>query len=151
MKKLLFPILIFLATLCTQSLFAQQQNLEYTGAKAKLSKYKAVYTLTSSDDKHIAHLLKNMQSALLDPRLKGKIKLELVVYSDGVRIYEKTGPFEVQLKELQKAGVILAQCENSIIARHIDKNTLFSFISYVPSAQGEIIIRGADKWVIIQP
>lgn len=151
MKKLSILFFILLTTLCIQPLFAQQQNAEYAGAKAKLSKYKAAYTLTTSDDKHITHLLKNIQNALLDPRLKGKLKLELIVYSEGYKIYEKTGPYEKQLKELQDKGLILTQCENSIKARNIDKNTLFPFISYVPSAQGEIIIRGADQWVIIQP
>ena len=151
MRKLLLPILFILTILCTQSLFAQQQNDVYTGAKPKLSKYKAAYTLTTSDDKHIIHLLKNMKNALLDPRLKGKLKLELIVYSEGYKIYEKKGPYEELLKELLNMGVILTQCENSIIVRKIDKNTLFPFVSYVPSAQGEIIIRGADKWVIIQP
>ncbi len=151
MKKLLFPFLLFLTTFCFQPLLAQQPNAEYIGAKAKLGKYKAAYTLTTNDDKHIIHLLKNMQNALSDPRLKGKLKLELIVYSEGYKIYEKTGPYEAQLKQLLDMGVILTQCENSIIARKIDKKTLFPFISYVPSAQGEIIIRGADKWVIIQP
>ena len=151
MRKLLLPILFILTIVCTQSLFAQQQNDLYTGAKAKLSKYNAAYTLTTSDDKHIIHLLKNMKNALLDPRLKGKLKLELIVYSEGYKIYEKAGPYEEQLKELKDMGVILTQCENSIIVRKIDKKTLFPFVSYVPSAQGEIIIRGADKWVIIQP
>lgn len=151
MKKSLLPILLFLTSICTLPLFAQQQNDEYTGAKAKLKKYKALYVLSSNNDKDITHLLKNMRNALLDPRLKGKLKLELIAYGDGFRVYEKAGPFEAQLKELKEMGVILAECENTMIARHIDKNTLFPFISYVPSANGEIIIRGADKWVVVQP
>ncbi len=92
-----------------------------------------------------------MRNALLDPRLKGKLKLELIAYGDGFRVYQKAGPFEAQLKELREMGVILAECENTMIARKTDKNTLFPFVSYVPSANGEIIIRGADKWVVIQP
>lgn len=144
-------MLLFTTTLFAQPLFAQEPNGEYTGAKAKLSKYKALYALNSGDEKHIDHVLKNMMNALLDPRLKGKVKLELVVFGEGYKVYEKTGPFEAKLKELQKMGVILAQCENSIKARNIDKNTLFPFIGYVPSANGEIIIRGADKWVVLQP
>ncbi len=155
MKRLLLPILFSLTTLCSLPLLAQQkqlqQNDEFTGAKPKLSKYKAIYVLSSNDEKHVTHLLKNMRNALLDPRLKGKLKLELVVYGEGFSVYNKTGPYEEQLKELKKMGVILAQCQNSIIARKIDTTTLFPFISYVPSAQGEIIIRGADKWVVIQP
>ena len=86
MKKSIFPILLLLTTICTLPLFAQQPNDEYTGAKAKLKKYKALYVLSSNDDKEIAHLLKNMRNALLDPRLKEKLKLELIAYGDGFRV-----------------------------------------------------------------
>ncbi len=156
MKRFLIPILFSLFTFCaTLPLFAQQlkeqQNKEFTGANPKLSKYKVLYVLSSNDEKHVTHLLKNMRNALSDPRLKGKLELELVVFGEGFSVYNKTGPYEAQLKELKELGVILAQCQNSITARNIDKATLFPFISYVPSAQGEIIIRAADKWVVIQP
>ncbi len=151
MKKSLLPILILLTTLCNKPLFAQQQNDEYTGAKANLRHYKALYVLNTNDDKRIDYILRKMQNAFLDPRLKGKLSLELIAYGDGVRVFEKNSPFEKQLKELKKMGVILAECENTVMARHIDKNTLFPFTSYVPSATGEIIIRGSDEWVVMQP
>ncbi|MES2418280.1 MAG: DsrE family protein [Bacteroidota bacterium] len=151
MKKSLLPILIFFITLCGPPLFAQQHKDEFTGAKAHLKSYKALYVLNNGDEKHINGTLRNMRNALADPRLKGKLTLELIAFGDGVKVYDKIGPFEAQLQELQKKGVILAQCENTLRERHIDKSTLFPFISYVPSGNGEIIIRGADGWVIVHP
>ena len=68
---------------------------------------------------------------------------------DGVKVYDKTGPFESRLKDLLQKGVILAQCENTLRERKIDKNTLFPFISYVPSGNGEIIIRHYEGWAIV--
>ena len=56
-----------------------------------------------------------------------------------------------QLKDLQSKGVLLALCENTVRKKHIDKNTLYPFISYVPSGNGEIIIRGAEEWVLVHP
>lgn len=134
-----------------QPLFAQQQKEEFTGAKARLKGYKALYVLNNGEEKHINSTLRNIRNVLADPRLKGKLILELIVFGDGVKVYDKAGPFEAQLVELQKQGLLLAQCENTLRERKIDKNTLFPFISFVPSGNGEIIIRGADKWVIVHP
>jgi hypothetical protein len=131
--------------------FAQTKQTAFTGAKASLKSYKALYVLNNGDEKKITGTLRNIKNALEDPRLKGKLEIELIVFGDGVRVYEKTGPFEQTLKDLQAKGVILAQCENTIKERHIDKSALFPFISYVPSANGEIIIRQYQGWAIVHP
>nr|WP_294896153.1 DsrE family protein [uncultured Pedobacter sp.] len=151
MKKIFFFFFAFVLITSVQPLFAQQQHEVFTGAKAHLKSYKALYVMNNADENKIKGTLRNMQNALEDPRLKGKITLELIAFGDGVQVYDKTGPFEEQLKALQKSGVVLAQCENTIRERHIYKSTLFPFISYVPSGNGEIIIRGAQGWVIVHP
>jgi len=43
-----------------------------------------------------------------DPRLKGKLYIELICFGDGAAVYMKSGIFEQQLKNLQDKGVILA-------------------------------------------
>jgi intracellular sulfur oxidation DsrE/DsrF family protein len=63
----------------------------------------------------------------------------------------KSGAYEQQLKDLADKGVMLAQCSNTVRERKIDKNDLFSFISYVPSGNGEIILRHYDGWAIVHP
>lgn len=151
MKKLsIFLILVVLAILAKPAI-AQQLAAPFTGAKASLKNYKALYVLNNGAEKKISGTLRNIKNALEDPRLKGKLEIELIVFGDGVKVYEKTGPFEHTLKDLQAKGVILAQCENTINERHIDKSTLFPFISYVPSANGEIIIRQYQGWAIVHP
>ena len=93
-----------------------------------------------------------MQNALNDPRLKGKLDMELVVYGGANVVYRKSNPqFEKQLQELQKQGVILAMCENTMIKRSIKREQLFPFVSYVPTANGELIIRQQDGWAIVRP
>ncbi|GAA4314981.1 DsrE family protein [Compostibacter hankyongensis] len=132
----------------TKSAHAQDS---FHGATARLKKYKAIYVLDESDDKKIRGTLRNIGNALNDPRLKGKLEVELIAFGDGVTVYQKSGPYESLLKDLQAKGVILAQCDNTIRERHIDKNTLFSFISYVPSGNGEIIIRQQQGWAMVHP
>lgn len=151
MKKLsIFLILVVLAILVKPAI-AQQLAAPFTGAKASLKNYKALYVLNNGDEKKISGTLRNIKNALEDPRLKGKLEIELIVFGEGVKVYEKTGPFKQTLQDLQAKGVILAQCENTIKERHIDKSTLFPFISYVPSANGEIIIRQYQGWAIVHP
>ena len=123
----------------------------FTGAQAVKKTYKAIYQLNTDDEKKIKGTLKNIENALEDSRLKGKVQIELIVHGGGVALYMKNGPYEQELQELLRKGVILAQCENTMRERKIEKEQLWPFVSYVPSANGEMIIREADGWAYIHP
>lgn len=130
---------------------AQEHAEVFTGAKPALNEYKALYVLNSGDEKQMTATLRNIKNALEDPRLKGRLHVELIVFGDGVKVYDKTGNFEASLKDLQSRGVRLAQCENTIRERKINKESLFPFISYVPSGNGEIILRHYEGWAVVHP
>ncbi|MDR6809621.1 intracellular sulfur oxidation DsrE/DsrF family protein [Dyadobacter sp. BE34] len=123
----------------------------FKGAQATKKMYKAIYQLNSDDDKKIKVTLKNIQNALDDPRLKGKVQIELIVHGGGVALYMKDGPYQAELMALLNRGVILAQCENTLRERKIDKEELWPFVSFAPSANGELIIRQAEGWAYIHP
>ena len=124
---------------------------EFKGAKTTKVRYQAVYQLNSDSENSIKGTLRNIQNALDDVRLKGKLDVELVVHGAGVAVFQKDGPYEEPLKALQKRGVILAMCENTMRERKISRDVLFPFISYVPSGNGELIIRQQEGWAIIHP
>ena len=63
----------------------------------------------------------------------------------------KTKPYEDTVKTLQDQGVILAMCENTMRERKISRDELFPFISYVPSGNGELIIRQQEGWAFMHP
>jgi len=146
--KILFVLLLFCPI---KNLFGQDLNSSFKGAIPSLNHYRALYFLDDSDTRKVRMTLRNINNALEDPRLKGKVEIELVAFSDGYNLFKKSGNFENQLLELQKKGVILAQCENTLKERKVDKSTLFNFIGFVPSGNGEIIIRGQEGWSIIHP
>ncbi|GAB2698752.1 hypothetical protein GCM10027037_23870 [Mucilaginibacter koreensis] len=152
MKKLIQALAIVTAMLVFKPAIAQTTNpAAFTGAQPKLKSYNALYIINSNDEKRIRATLRNLNNALEDPRLKGKLHVELIAFGDGVATYQKTGPFEQTLKDLQAKGVILAQCSNTVKERNIDKGTLFDFISYVPSGNGEIILRQYEGWATVHP
>lgn len=151
MKTIRFVLLGLATMFMAQHAKSQSSQQSFTGAKATLQHYKALYVIDVDDAKKIAGTLRNINNALEDPRLKGKLEVELIAFGSGVAVYEKSGSFEKALQSLQAKGVLLAQCENTIRERHIDKNTLFPFISYVPSGNGEIIIRGSQGWAVVHP
>jgi hypothetical protein len=152
MKKVSLLLLAFATILFVKPTHAQSADQKkFSGATATLKHYKALYILDEDDTKKITGTLRNINNALEDPRLKGKLEVELIAFGNGVAAYEKSGTFEKTLQNLQAKGVLLAQCENTVRERHIDKNSLFPFISYVPSGNGEIIIRGAEGWVVVHP
>jgi intracellular sulfur oxidation DsrE/DsrF family protein len=151
MKKI--TIILFLALFCfTSKGFSQTIKPEhFQGATANLKSYKALYILDESNEKKMKGVLRNINNALDDPRLKGKLQVELVVFGDGVELFKKSNHYDTLLLALQKRGVILAQCENTIRKRKISKDELWPFISYVPSGNGEIIIRHYEGWAIVHP
>ncbi|WP_419800573.1 DsrE family protein [Mucilaginibacter sp.] len=150
MKKYTLILAAFALMLLAKPATAQT-NAVFTGAKPMLKSYNALYILNSNDDKKIKATLRNLDNALEDPRLKGKLHVELIAFGDGVSVFMKSNPYEETLKKLQDKGVILAQCSNTIHERKIDKNELFDFISYVPSGNGEIILREYEGWATVHP
>ena len=150
-KILLFMMPVLFICLSYSSSGQSAPTSEFTGAEATLQHYKALYILNQSDDKKIRGIIRNISNALEDPRLKGKLDVELVVFGDGVEIYRKANHYDTLLTVLQSKGVILAQCSNTVRERKINKDDLWPFISYVPSGNGEIIIRQSQGWVGVHP
>jgi len=131
-----------------------QQNAGSTnfhGAEATLKEYKALYILNQSDDKKMKAVLRNINNALEDPRLNGKLKVELIAFGDGVELFKKSNHFDTLLLKLKNKGVLFAQCENTMREKKISKDELWPFISYVPSGNGEIIIRQSQGWAVVHP
>jgi intracellular sulfur oxidation DsrE/DsrF family protein len=151
MKKYILIATVFALITFAKQACAQAEAVGFTGAQPKLDHYDALYVLNSSDDKKIRGTLRNMDNALEDPRLKGNLHMELIVFGDGVAVYMKSGAYEELLKKLLAKGVIIAECSNTIRERKIDKKDLFDFVSYVPSGNGEIILRHYEGWAVVHP
>ncbi|MBE7179389.1 MAG: DsrE family protein [Mucilaginibacter polytrichastri] len=151
MKKAHLMIMILMVIALAKSVSSQESQTTFSAAKATKKSYHALYVINTADEKHITGTLRNIKNALEDPRLTGKLQIELVAFGDGVAVYRKTGAFEQTLQDLKGRGVKLAQCENTIRERKIDKAELFDFIGYVPSGNGEIILRDAEGWAIVHP
>jgi uncharacterized protein len=152
MKKTTLVLMIVIGLLSVKT-FAQSTpgSANFHGAIANLKSYKALYILNSSDEKKIKGTLRNINNALEDQRLKGKLEVELIAFGDGVEVFKKANHYDTLLTNLQKKGVLLAQCENTIRERKISKEDLWPFISYVPSGNGEIIIRHYQGWATVHP
>jgi intracellular sulfur oxidation DsrE/DsrF family protein len=155
MKKI--SVLIFGLVLSATVLHAQtadkafDNNKAFTGAKATQKKYHAIYQLDNSDPKIIEKAIRNINNALADSRLAGKIEIELIAFGGGTEAYMKGGKYEEDLKALVQKGVIVAQCNNTLREKKISRDQLYDFIAIVPSGNGELIIRQAEGWSVIKP
>lgn len=152
MKHLLFAVvsLIFLG----QNLQAQDRiavNKNYTGAEATKSKYHVIYQMDQASPEIIKKAIRNINNLLDDPRLKGKVQIELVAFSGGTEAYKKGSEYEEALRKLVDKGVLVVQCLNTLKERKIEKTELFDFIGYVPTGNGELVIRASEGWVIVKP
>ena len=128
-----------------------QQNSRYTGATAARAQYKAIYQMDQASPEIIRKTIRNINNLLKDPRLKGKIQVEMVAFSGGTEAYRKNSEFEEGIRGLVEQGVIVAQCLNTLKERKIDKNELYDFLAYVPTGNGELVIRSGEGWTIVKP
>ncbi|GAB4037044.1 DsrE family protein [Spirosoma jeollabukense] len=152
MKKITYLFVLAFLSAVGSTMAQTNDASAFHGAQPTKERYKAVYQLNTADTNVIRHALANIQNALNDPRLKGKLDVELVVYSGAVAVYKKDKPyFEKEVTSLQKQGVIMAMCENTMRVRKISRDELFPVVSYVPTANGELIIREQEGWAIIRP
>lgn len=124
---------------------------DFHGATPDKGQYNVIFHLDTGGTPAIKKTLNNIENILHDPRLAGKLHVELIANSKGFDVYVKNNGFEEKLKHLQAQGVILAQCANTLKELHIDRKDLYSFISIVPSGMGEITIREAQGWAYIHP
>lgn len=149
---LALSLLFFSMTSCNEvTTNDKQNNKQLTEAENSVETYKALYVVNSIDDKRVKAALRNMNNVLGDPRLKDKLELQLIVFSDGVDIYKEGSPYYEDLKSLHEKGVTLSQCEKTLTQRNINKSELFPFVSYVPTGNGEIILRQYEGWAIVYP
>lgn len=155
MRKL-FPLIILLLTLgaCSKKIqpsALETENQKFDGAVAGRENYNAIYQLDTDDSKIVNKAFRNINNALEDRRLIGKLKIELVAFSAGTNVMLKGSPYEATLKSLLQKGVIIVQCNNSLIEQGLKREQLYPFIGVVPSGNGELIIRSAQGWAIIKP
>lgn len=131
---------------------ALEKNKAFSGAQAEEMNYKAIFQLDSSDPKIIAKTIRNINNVLADPRLEGKLEIEVITFSGGTQaLLKKNEQYREPFQQLIEKGVIVAQCENSLKEQNRTKDEFFEFVSFVPSGNGELIIRAKQGWVIVKP
>lgn len=128
-----------------------KQDTIFRPAEAPLARYNALYILNQSDEKIIRGLIGNIVNVLNDPRLKDKLHIELVAFGDGIELYRESNGYGLLLLPLMKSGVVFLQCINTLTSRNISRDELHPFVQYVPSANGEIILRQYEGWATIKP
>ena len=156
MKNIILLFSLILMSLHTNAQTKQTENklienAKFSGAVPHNKHYKAIYQLDSNNPDVVKKAFRNIKNVLNDPRLKGKIEVELITFSGGTEVMLKDSAYADDLKELIDKGVIVAQCNNSLEERKLKKEQLYDFIGYVPSGNGELVIRASEGWVIIKP
>ncbi len=147
LKTFMLAVILFIG----QTSFSQSKFKHSHTAVAKTKYYKAVYYINDSSAHKIKGTLQNIKNALEDPRLEGRLQVELVAFGDGVELFKKINKLDTVLLALQKKGVVLIECLNTIKAKNINKDELWPFISYVPTGNGEVIIKQAQGWSVMHP
>ena len=127
------------------------KNRDFTGATATLAQYRAIVQLDNNDPKVIEKAFRNTNNMLKDPRMAGKLQIELVTFAGGTEVVQKGSKYENDLKMLVEQGVIVGQCNNSLRERKLSRDQIYDFIAVVPSGAGEVVLRQAEGWSVLKP
>jgi intracellular sulfur oxidation DsrE/DsrF family protein len=136
MKKILFFFLI-----ATSSVLAQKID--------DGSKHKTVFQFVSGDtlsQKSLINNLKNFKEGW------PKSQVEVVFHGNGIFMVmtEKT-TFAKELQNfVEKEGVKMVVCENTMKQKKIKKEQLLPFMQTVPMGIGEIVIKQEQGWSYIK-
>ncbi|TXF74809.1 DsrE family protein [Chryseobacterium sp.] len=147
----LIKTLFIILTLTSLPMTAQNKKHQFKPVKAQLAEYRALYVLNESDETKIKGVIRNISNAMDDPRLKGKLYVELLAFGPGVELYRKKNGYDKLLIPLKERGVIFVQCENTLKEKNIPKADLYDFVRYTPSGNGEIILRQYEGWAVVKP
>ncbi|HEX8980498.1 MAG TPA: hypothetical protein VF811_12370 [Parasulfuritortus sp.] len=149
--KYVVPGLLAAASLGLLGTMNASADEAFQGAVADKAHYGAIFQVDSGDEAGIKKTLNNIENLMHDPRLAGKLSVELIANSKGFNAYVIGNGLEQRLRHLQAEGVILAQCNNTLHELHVDRKDLYPFITVVPSGMGEITIRESQGWAYIHP
>lgn len=135
-KTLLFTILIlFSITLKTQNM--QQET----------KKYSVVIQLSSSDTLAYKAVINNIHNIL---KAFDKIDIALVAHGDGIGFLLKTSVVKNDIALLHQKGVVFIACQNTLTKKKLDKDSLLTFSTIVPSGIAHIIHRQTEGWSYIK-
>jgi intracellular sulfur oxidation DsrE/DsrF family protein len=141
----------FLSSIISANADPLIDNAKFTGADGNIPSYKAIYQLDQNNPDIFKKAIRNINNLISDPRLAGKIQVELVTFSGATEGVMKGSPYEADIKALIEKGVIVAQCQNSLRERKLAKEQMLDFLGYTPSGNGELVIRATQGWVIVKP
>jgi hypothetical protein len=60
-------------------------------AQSQPDAYQAIFQLDVNDPKIIEKAFRSINNVIKDPRLEGKIRIELIAFADGTEVYMKGG------------------------------------------------------------
>jgi intracellular sulfur oxidation DsrE/DsrF family protein len=133
--------IIFFILLATSSVFAQKID--------DGSKHKTVFQFVSGDtlsQKSLINNLKNFKEGW------PKSKVEVVFHGNGIFMVmtEKT-TFAKELQNfVEKEGIKMVVCENTMKQKKIKKEQLLPFMQTVPMGIGEIVLKQEQGWSYIK-
>jgi uncharacterized protein len=78
-------------------------------------------------------------------------EIELVAFGQGINMLKFDAPVASRLVEIQKAGVKVYACENSMARNKLARNDMAPDLIYVEAGVKEIITRQREGWVTIRP
>ncbi|MHB1732662.1 MAG: DsrE family protein [Ferrimicrobium acidiphilum] len=101
------------------------------------SKLEAVIQLDTPDQEAWSQVLQQIENLLLEDE---SASIEVVCSGRGIDLVRRdTTHLSVELNKLANQGVSFVACNNSLRKRAIAQDALFSYVTIVPSAIGELI------------
>jgi intracellular sulfur oxidation DsrE/DsrF family protein len=117
---------------------------------APSTKHRVVFELNAPAPSGWGQIFNNVNNILTVFGAEG-VQVEVVFFGQGLSMLLKTnGEYADRLKAAADKGVVLAACQNSMRARGVKTEDLFSFAAQVDSGVAELVRKQEAGWSYIK-
>jgi hypothetical protein len=113
------------------------------------TEHKIVFQLTSEDPKLHKGLIKQLNN--LKNGWGESVEMEVVCHGPGINfLIVGISEYQKEIEELSVKGIHFVACENTLIEKKIDKNTVIPNLEFVKMGIGEIVLKQEIGWSYIK-
>lgn len=130
------------------SLFVSDFSTAQTAVKNN-PKHHLVIQLTSADTQVHKGLMKQLNN--LTTGFGDKIEIEVVCHGPGIfMLHNDRSIVSTKISKMKSKGVVFVACENTMIAKNIEKEDLLDNLEFVKMGIGEIIFKQEQGWSYVK-
>jgi intracellular sulfur oxidation DsrE/DsrF family protein len=118
---------------------------------AQAAEKEGVVIQVSDDDPKTWNQALNVVRNIQAERGKDNVKVEVVVFGNGIGLLKAESPLANRIDETLASGADVVMCQNTMRGRKVTEKDMHPKIGYVKAGVIEIIDRQKQGWAVVRP